>query len=355
MNIKDAIEKRAAQGIDEKVFPGCVVGVVSRTGERNIFPVGKLTYEDDSPIVREDTIYDVASITKSVPGSSVLLALIDEGKLKLDDRLADYIPEFANQKWKEDVLIKHLLTYTVDFLDVPSMSTMKDKSPEEIVERIISAPLRVPPGTSYVYGNPTALLIGLVIQKITGAHLDTLADKYFFEPLGMRRTTFHPDRFNKSEIAPTEIDSAWRKKVVHAEVHDESASVLMRNNPTAIAGLFSTVPDMLTFQEMLLNDGVHRGKRYFSPEIIKQMFTNQVDPAIGSVGLGWELNKPSFMGRCAHDHMLGKTGFTGCVMVVDPERKLGFALFSNRTYPKRPADNHAINEVRRDVADIVFG
>jgi len=165
MKTRRAIEKRLSRGIEERIFPGCVVGVISRDGEKDVVSMGRLTYEHDSPVVREDTVYDVASVTKSVPGSSVLLKLVDEGRLRLGDRVADYIPEFANHEWKEDVLIKHLLTYTIDFLDVPSMSTMKDKNPEEIIERIVSAPLRVPPGTTYVYGNPTALLIGLIIQK----------------------------------------------------------------------------------------------------------------------------------------------------------------------------------------------
>ncbi len=107
------IEERARRAIDEKVFPGCVVGVVTRDGERTVLPFGTLTYETNSPKVVSETIYDVASLTKSIPTSSLALMLIDSGKLKLIDRLIDFIPEFRNSD-RENVLVKHLMTYTLD-------------------------------------------------------------------------------------------------------------------------------------------------------------------------------------------------------------------------------------------------
>ncbi len=354
MNYEGLVKQVLEEAINKKIFPGGVVGIVSKKGNKIIVPAGRLTYEINSPAVRNDTLYDLASITKSIPGSSIILKLIDDGQLSLDDKVADYIPQFANHKWKSEVSIKNLLTYTIDFLDVPSMSTMKNKSPDEITERIISAPLRNPAGTNYVYGNPTALLTSLIINKVTGRNLDDLAEEFFFGPLGMKQTTFHPKKSDKFNIAPTEIDDDWRKRIIQGEVHDESTFILMKNGPTVIAGLFSTVPDLLIFQEMLLNGGQYAGKRYFSETAIKDIQTNQIDEKVGCVGLGWELNKPSFMGKYADSHTFGKTGFTGCVMVTDPARGKGFVLLSNRTYPKRPENNLPINEVRRKIADIVF-
>lgn len=109
----DAISKQAERAIQEKVFPGCVVGFVKKNGERNILPFGHFTYDADAAPVRQDTIYDVASITKAIPTTSLALLLIDQGKIKTTDKLIDYIPEFNNSD-RERVLIKHLLTYTLD-------------------------------------------------------------------------------------------------------------------------------------------------------------------------------------------------------------------------------------------------
>lgn len=315
--------------------------------------MGRFTYENGFPSVNENTIYDVASVTKVIPGSSILLKLINDGKLDANDKLADYVPGFANHEDKKGVLIKHLLTYTLD-IDLPAMSSLKDKTADDIAKYIIQAPLKSPPGAKHIYTNSTAFFTGLVAEKITGKKLDELADEYFFKPLEMDKTTFHPEKFDKSEIAPTEVDD-WRGRTIQGEVHDESASVLMKNGPTAIAGLFSTVPDLLTFQEMILNEGTYEGKDYYSPAIVKQMHTNLIEDIGEYNGLGWDLNKPAYMGKYSHEQMMGKTGFTGCVVVIDPTRGVGFTLLSNRIWPKRPKDNSAINEVRRDIADIAFG
>ena len=352
-SMDNQIKARLQKAVNDKVFPGCVLGVVTKDDKRKIYSVGTLTYDADSPAVKGDTIYDVASITKAIPGGAVLLKLIDEGKLGLGDRLVDYIPEFGNFENKKEVLIRHILTYTLD-LDVPPMSTLKDKSAEEITRLIIESPLKSLPGTKYLYTNATAFFIGFIVEKVTGQKIDELANEYFFRPLQMNRTTFHPNKFPKNEIAPTEIDD-WRGGVVHGEVHDESTYVLRNKYIVSIAGLFSTAPDLLNFQEMLLNRGSYKGKKYFSPEIVKDMHTNQIADIGQYEGLGWELNAPIYMGNFSHERMFGKTGFTGCLVLTDPIKGVGFTLLSNRTYPKRPLDSSAINEVRRDIANIVFG
>ena len=113
MDFKNQISQAASQAIKDKIFPGCVVGVVNKNGERQILPFGNFTYDESSAKVEENTIYDTASLTKSIPTGSLALQLIDDGKLKLTDKLIDYIPEFNNSD-RENVLIKHLLTYTLD-------------------------------------------------------------------------------------------------------------------------------------------------------------------------------------------------------------------------------------------------
>lgn len=346
----EKITERLQKAIGDHVFPGCVLGIVKRDGTRQFFPIGHCTYADTSPKVTEDTIYDLASITKSIAGASSLLKLIDQGKLQLEDRLVDFVPAFGNFENKKDVQIKHILTYTLS-LDVPSMWTLKDKTPDTIINIVSKAPLRNPPGCVYWYTNSTALFIGLIVEKITGKRFDVFVDEHFFTPLGMHRTTYHPEKINKEDIAPTEIDE-WRGRVIQGEVHDESTFTLQQKYVTAIAGLFSTAPDLLDFLEMLLHKGVKDRKRYFSEEIVTQMHTNQLGSIGDEAGLGWVIKHPETTGTHCSDDTFSKTGFTGTIVVVDPIKGVAFTLLSNRTYPKRTPDTKAINEVRRDIAEL---
>jgi CubicO group peptidase (beta-lactamase class C family) len=120
------------------------------------------------------------------------------------------------------------------------------------------------------------------------------------------------------------------------------------------AGVFSSVPDILNFVEMLLNKGSIGGQKYFSPEIIEQIQTNQLADIGQYEGLGWELNQPRYMGKNCSEKTFGKTGFTGCVCVCDIEREVGFVILSNYTYPQRKPDAIRINKFRGDIADIIY-
>lgn len=333
MAIEKLIEDRISRAISERIFPACVVGVIKKSGQKLVFPAGNFTYEGGSPTASEASIFDVASITKAIPTSSLALKLIDEGKLRLDDKLIDFIPDFRSSS-RAKVLIKHLLTYTLEF-DF-QLSSRKDQSAGEILEKILTANFRSPPGTTRHYANATSIFLGMVVERILDNTLDNLGEEYYFKPLGMSRTTFWPQKsFGKEEVVPTEIDN-WRG-LVQGEVHDESAYVFMKaGKVVGSAGLFSTAPDLLSFLEMLLNGGASAG--------IHQ-------------GLGWEVHQPYYMGRYSTKETFGKTGFTGCVVICDISKGVGMTMLSNATYPKRkPPQEHinSINEVRRDIADIVF-
>jgi len=351
--MKNAIESILKDSIRQRVFPGCVVGVVERSGNRAVVPCGKFTYEDDAREIREDSIYDVASVTKAIPTSSLLLHLIDTGKVSLEDQIIKFLPEFNTSAERKEALIKHLLTYTLSFDTVP-FRELKDKKFNTMIKFAMQAPFLKPPGKLYRYTNLPAMLTGLVIEKASGKKLDIFAEEYFFERLGMENTTFHPEGFGKDKIVPTEMDD-WRGQLVQGEVHDESSYVMMQAGMiSGAAGLFSTVPDLLNFLEMILNKGSLRGEHYLSGGLVEQISINQVADIGESGGLGWELNQRRFMGNNCSEHTFGKTGFTGCLVLVDPEKEIAFAMLSNRIYPKRPKDSEAINQVRRKVADIVF-
>jgi CubicO group peptidase (beta-lactamase class C family) len=344
------IEQRIKKAIEEKVFPGCVVGIARKAAERTILPFGSYTYDNNAPVIKEDSIFDVASITKAIPTSSLALRLIDENKLNLDDRVIAFIPELRSSA-RERILVCHLLTQTLDFGF--RLSDFKDKSPEEILDAIYSTELRNKPGETFFYTNATSILLGIVVERISGKCLATFADDIFFFPLGMKRTSFFPESFNREEIVPTEIDP-WRGRLVQGEVHDESAFALRKKMIAGSAGLFSTVPDILTFLEMMLNDGEQGSRPFLSREILNGVQTCHVDIPGACTGLGWELCQRRFMGSKCSVRSFGKTGFTGCSCVVDPEKGMAFVLLSNYTFPKRKPDMLAINSVRRDCADMVF-
>lgn len=350
--MEQLIAKRAERAISEKIFPGCVVGIVCKNGDRKVLPFGKFTYEEKSNKVREDTIYDVASITKPIPTASLALKLIAEGKLNKFDKVIKYIPELRHSH-RENVLIKHLLTYTMA-LEGPTLSSFREKSADEVMDYMFSQELADEPGRAFKYSNLPFALLGMVIERITSKTLDVLADDIFFHPLGMNDTTFFPEKFAKDIIAPTEIDD-WRG-LVQGVVHDESAYLFKTkaNKVMGHAGIFSTAPDILNFLEMLLNNGQLGGKKYFSHEIINEISTNQIAEIGSCTGLGWELNQPRFMGAKCGERTFGKTGFTGTLCVCDIEREVALVVLSNRTFPKRSADSAGMNSFRADIADIIF-
>lgn len=327
--MKDLITARANEAIKAKVFPGCVIGVVRANGEREVIPFGHFTYDASSETVLENTIYDLASITKSIPTASLALTLAGEGKLHPADKVVKYLPELKND---HGAIIEDLLTYRVRGLQ---LSTLKDKSPDEVLSYVFERGFDGPPG-EHLYTNIPAFLLGIVLQRIAGERLDALAKKYFFGPLGMNDTTFFPT--GMSRIPPTELVDGTE---VRGIVHDESARVFSHTHrAVGHAGLFSTAPDILNFLETLL-----QGKL---PAVL-----------VGAqMGLGWQKAEPWFVGSHFEKGAFGKTGFTGTSVAVDPEHGVAFVVLSNRTYPKRPPDaasiHSAVNVFRADIADIVF-
>ena len=346
----DAISLLAEEGIKKAVFPGCVVGIVDTDGNRHVLPFGRFTYVQSSPPVETDTIYDLASLTKSIPTALLALQLIEEGMLSLDGKVVDFLPELS-MNGHENILVRHLLTYTLGTRY--ALSALKDKSAVEITNHVFSTDLSEPPGTAFFYANTPALILGFLLERVLKTTLDVAASERFFKPLGMTKTMFLPPDSLRKKIVPTE--KTGERGLVQGIVHDESAAVFAhQGRVVGQAGLFSTVPDVLNVLEMLLHDGVYQGKKYFSSQMIEQMCTNQIPQSGHSVGLGWELDQDHFMGTLRHRSTFGKTGFTGTSCVIDIDRGVAFTLLSNRVYPTRPVGSLAINTFRSALADTIF-
>lgn len=323
----NAIDTIAADALKHGVFPGCVIGVV-RTGERAIRAYGTLALNGEQ--AREDTIYDLASITKSIPVSSLILKLAHDQVLTLKDLVRQWIPELQND---HAATIEDLLRYRVHG---EPMSLIAHLAPKDIQRHIFATGFTELPGESQ-YSNLPAYLLGIIVERASGKTIDLLARETYFEPLNMRSTFFPltPDVFDVAmSVAPTETEESG--DVSHI-VHDESARAFAREGKAVgHAGLFSNAGDLTTFIEALLAGSF--------PYIVKG----------AQKGLGWEMNRGTFMGRYFGPRTFGKTGFTGTSVVVDCDRGLGLVILSNRTYPVRPADYTAINAFRSAVAEQVF-
>lgn len=342
-NFEKALNDLFEKAIAEKVFSKAVVGFVS--------PEGSEVRAYNTP---EDSLFDIASVTKVCPTSTLALKRILEGRLDLDDRVLDFIPELRTN-YREHILVRHLLTHSLDYR-VP-MSSLKDLPPEKILDSLFSYHFNRFPGTVFNYGNPASILLGIVLMRISGKSLSEMAEKELFVPLGMSRSGWDPlKRFSKEEIVATEED-AWRGRIIQGEIHDESAFKLRRFFPVGSAGMFSTVPDLLKFVQMILGDGLFNGQRILPEGILKLVSTNALEGRVrgACTALGFELDAEKFMGKVHRPRMFGKTGFTGSSIVADAESKRAVVLLSNFTYPHRESSAERINDFRSKLSELTFG
>ncbi|WP_407440940.1 serine hydrolase domain-containing protein [Fibrobacter sp.] len=360
---------------EEGVFSKAVAGFILPDGTQRLVAL-------DTP---ENTVFDIASLTKVCPTSTLALSYILEGSLHIDDKVADYIPELQTN-YRDDVRIFHLLTHSLDYR-VP-MKTLRTLPPEGILDALYTYQFERAPGADFNYGNPASVLLGMILSRITGKDLQQQGRERFFEPLGMTRSGWDPltrdfNRIEKAEIMPTEI-CAFRNREIQGEIHDESAWVLRKLFPVGSAGMFSCVPDLLKFVQMVLNDGIIEGSqsraqaphepqqepRRVAPAGILEMvsqnafanpefaaLTRTMDSATRAgacTALGWELNSTKFMGTHASPRTFGKTGFTGASIVADASAGAAVVLLSNFTYPHREANADRIHAFRAALADAFF-
>ncbi|HEY6736185.1 MAG TPA: serine hydrolase [Candidatus Saccharimonadia bacterium] len=330
-----SFDQRAARlteaAIQVRLFPGTVVGYYAR-GRSTVLPFGRFTYDAASPVVQPGTIYDVASITKSVPTSCLILQLVDSGKLALDTPAIAYVPELTTA-YRERITVRHLLTYTVIFNQPQGLSGLAQLYGKDFLEPALQSELTDPPGQRYFYTNPPALILGLIAERVTGRPLGALAEAAFFGPLGMGRTSFFPERLPLADITPTEVVNGQE---VRGVVQDETARVMASmGRQSGNAGLFSDVAGLLRFGQMVAARGEWDGRRYLQPKTVIEMARNQLTAIGEHSGLGWEINRPEVMGRAARDQVLIKSGHTGCLLVIDLEHQAVLVMLSNRTYPKR--------------------
>ena len=338
------LRERCEQAIAERVFSGCALGLVFPDSHSEILTLGYDDYlaSPHEPLKGETlaeihaitphTIFDVASVTKSVPVGTLVLQRIVTQELDIHTPVIQLLPEL-HTNYREDVRLGHLLTHSLDYRF--PMSSLKDLPAAAILEKILSHTFTAVPGTLFNYGNAASLLLGLALERFTGESLPALAEREIFAPLGMSRTGWNPlERFAANEIVPTEL-CPWRGRMLRGEVHDESAYALRSIGAVGSAGVFSTATDLCLMVQMLLGDGALHGKRIMPMGVLPLLTQNALTSVPGAnTALGWELCNRKFMGSLCSPKTFGKTGFTGSCIIVDAERNAGLVLLSNFTWPK---------------------
>lgn len=335
-----------ARALADSAFPGAIAVVGNRDGILLTHAVGRLDRSDSTP-PDERTLWDMASLTKVVALTSVLMSLVDDGRLKLDAPVQRYVPEFTG-RWKGRVTVRHLLTHSSG---LPAWRPLYKEatSPADALALAIATPLDTVPGVRMAYSDLGAIILGEIARRLTRTSLDRYAAQRIFARAGMVETYFRPDTSLYRRTAPTEFDP-WRQRQLRGEVHDENAFAL--GGVSGHAGLFSTANDLARFARAYLNGGLLDGQRIWSPRTIAE-FTRVQNAKLSHRALGWETaNGSNSGGRFMSAEAFGHTGFTGTSLWIDPANDVFVILLSNRVNPTR--ENRRISSVRSALADSVL-
>ncbi|MGB2667856.1 MAG: glycoside hydrolase family 3 N-terminal domain-containing protein [Candidatus Acidiferrum sp.] len=340
--------------IADKAFPGATVAIGYR-GKVSYHAFGKLSYDKDSPAVKLDTMYDLASLTKVVVTTTLVEKLVEAdlaSPLDLNAPVERYLPEWASgpqPEWRHRVTVMNLMTHTSGlppFKEYWRTSTGK----QDTLSRIFVEPLEYEPGTKVVYSDLGIILMAEIIQRLTGKPLDQLANEYIFGPLGMEDSMYNPPKKLWPEIAPTEIDDRFRHRMIQGEVHDENAYAI--GGVSGHAGVFSTSPDLAAFCQMYLNGGIYAHNRIVKRSTIAEFILPQA-LAKNTRTIGWVAHSENgFAGHYFSAHSFGHTGFTGTSLWIDPDRQVFVVLLTNRVNPTR--ENMKIAQVRPAFHDAVM-
>jgi CubicO group peptidase (beta-lactamase class C family) len=344
----DSVRQLMHSAVRDSVFPGAVL-LVARNGLIVMHEAfGQLGYNDFARPMPLNTIFDLASVTKVVATTTACMLLCEQGLLDLDAPVQQYLPAFVGPE-KEKVTVRHLLTHSSGLI-AHRRYFADSHLPGETITAILNEQLENPPGAKTVYSDLGVILLGKIIEKISGQPLEIFCYEQIFSKLNLGETFYNPPPYLLPRIAPTEFD-AWRGRVIHGQVHDENAFAL--GGVSGHAGLFSTARDLAIFLQMLLNGGAYENLQLLKSQTVASFTARQNLVPGSSRALGWDTaDGKNSAGRLMSLRAFGHTGFTGTSVWVDPENNLFVILLSNRVHPTR--QNRRIIEFRPRLHDAVM-
>jgi beta-glucosidase-like glycosyl hydrolase/CubicO group peptidase (beta-lactamase class C family) len=345
------LERAVADG----AFPGGVLAV-GLDNKLVVHPFGRFTRDAKAAPVRADTIYDLASLTKPIVTTTCVMILVQQKRLDLDAPLSRLLPEWStaaqndpNPAWRARVTPRMLLLHDSG-LPAHRDFYKNAKGRDGVLALVMAEPLVHEPGKQIEYSDLGFILLGEIVQRLTGESPAEFARKEIFSPLGLKTSLFNPPRALRASIPPTENDLSYRKRLIQGEVHDQNAWAM--GGIAGDAGLFSTAGDVAVFAQMILNGGIYAHHRVVSRTTISEFTAHQT---VGNSArtLGWDVAlDPAATGRFFSTRAFGHYGFTGTSLWIDPERNLFIILLTNRVNPS--VDNIKIRRVRPELHDAIF-
>ncbi len=339
----DLLAEATASG----VTPAAVVEAGRRSGAAWRAAFGRLTYEPDAPETRDDTVFDLASLTKVIATTTLAMRAVDRGALRLGDPVRDYLPHWRGAD-REDVTIRDLLAHCSGL--TAYLPFYRDHQGRPDFERTIcSLPLEYAPRTRSIYSDLGFMLLGFILADAGGARLERLFDD-LRPPFTAERLRFTPPAAWRAATAPTEVD-AWRGRLLQGEVHDENCYAL--GGVAGHSGLFGTAAAVGDFARAVL--ATFAGPTPLGRRPTMELFAARtVDVPGSSRALGWDTMLPtSSCGTKLSPRAIGHTGFTGTSLWIDPGQDLYIVLLTNRIHPTR--DNNQLKTLRGRIHDAIVG
>ena len=338
------IDAQIEEAIREGRIPGAVVAIGQNGKTLYQKAYGSKSLIPSKSPMREDTIFDAASLTKVVATTSAMMKLFEEGKVAINDPVTKYLPEF--QGGKSNITIRNLMTHFSGLRPDLDLKPKWSGYDTGIQKAFVDKPAHLP-GVRFVYSDINFILLGEIVHRQSGKMLDEYVQENVFRPIGMTESRFNPPAEWRARIAPTELEETqpWL-----GTVHDETSRFM--GGVAGHAGLFTTAHDLVLFAQMMINLGELNGVRVLAPATVRK-FTAPNSPARQPIlrGLGWDIDSPysGNRGELFPVGSYGHTGFTGTSIWIDPGSKSYVILLTNSVHPKRGKN---ITPLRRSIATI---
>jgi beta-N-acetylhexosaminidase len=326
-----AVKRLVSDAAAARAFPAAAIEVGRGDSVLWQWTHGRLTYSDDSAPVTVDTMFDLASLTKVIATTPIVMRMVAERRLLLNAPVAFYAGDWRGAD-RDRVTVADLLEHCAGFMAWSDVYR-RAESRREFAHEIATMPLEYAPRSRSIYSDLGFILLGLIAEQVAGQSLADL----FSDGIGDRDLAYTPAKAERPRTAPTEDDRTLRGRLLIGEVHDENAWRL--GGVAGHAGLFGTAPAVGRFARVVMTT-LRETTVLGAPWMLRRFLRQSAVPG-SSRALGWDRMRPtSSCGRRFTPTAFGHTGFTGTSLWIDPDFDLYVVLLTNRVHPNRPTDPH---------------